>query len=434
MPKLITTQTRIADLGKPRVIIIGGGFGGLEVAKGLIKTKAQTVLFDKYNHHCFQPLLYQVATSALETSSIVFPFRKRFSNAQDFYFRLGEVNHIVPESNCIETSIGSIKYDYLVIATGAETNFYGLSDVEANGHPMKTIIDAIKLRNIIIKNFEIALLVEDQEEMNSYMDYVIVGGGPTGVELAGAMAELKKHVFPRDYPELDVNKMDIHLVEATPRLLNGMSDIAGEKALEYLKEMGVNVHLSSAVKSYDGYHVVFSSGQELVTKTLIWAAGVKGNPVQGLQAEALGRSSRLKVDAYNRVIGHENIFAIGDVALMEGDPGFPNGHPMMAPPAMQQGELLAKNIDRIIHKKPLKPFRYDDKGSMATVGRNKAVVDMKKFKFQGFFAWLVWMFVHLLSLIGFRNKLIVFINWLVSYFSYDKSNRLIIARPKDGVH
>lgn len=434
MPKLITTQTRIADLGKPRVIIIGGGFGGLEVAKGLIRKKAQTVLFDKYNHHCFQPLLYQVATSALETSSIVFPFRKRFSHAQDFYFRLGEVNRIVPESNCIETSIGSIKYDYLVIATGAATNFYGLSDVEENGHPMKTIIDAIKLRNIIIKNFEIALLVEDEEVMNSYMDYVIVGGGPTGVELAGAMAELKKHVFPRDYPELDVNKMDIHLVEATPRLLNGMSDIAGEKALEYLQNMGVHVHLNSAVKSYDGYHVVFSSGQELVTKTLIWAAGVKGNPVEGLSADSLGRASRLKVDAYNRVNGHENIFAIGDVALMEGDPGFPNGHPMMAPPAMQQGELLAENIDRIIQKKPMKPFRYNDKGSMATVGRNKAVVDMKKFRFQGIFAWFVWMFVHLLSLIGFRNKLIVFINWLVSYFSYDKSNRLIIARPKDGVH
>lgn len=434
MPKLVTTQTRIADLGKPRVIIIGGGFGGLEVAKRLIKTKAQTVLFDKYNHHCFQPLLYQVATSALETSSIVFPFRKRFSNARDFYFRLGEVNRIVPESNCIETSIGSVKYDYLVIATGAETNFYGLSDVEENGHPMKTIIDAIKLRNIIIKNFEIALLVEDEEVMNSYMDYVIVGGGPTGVELAGAMAELKKHVFPRDYPELDVNQMDIHLVEATPRLLNGMSEIAGEKALEYLKEMGVHVHLNSAVKRYDGYHVVFSSGQELVTKTLIWAAGVKGNPVQGLQAETLGRASRLKVDAYNRVLGHENIFAIGDVALMEGDPDFPNGHPMMAPPAMQQGQLLADNIDRMMHHKPMKPFRYKDKGSMATVGRNKAVVDMKKFKFQGFFAWLVWMFVHLLSLIGFRNKVIVFINWFVSYFSYDKSNRLIIARPKDGVH
>ncbi len=434
MPKLITTQTRIADLGKPRVVIIGGGFGGLEVARKLVKSKTQTVLFDKYNHHTFQPLLYQVATSALETSSIVFPFRKRFANAKDFYFRLAEVTMIKPGSNCIETSIGSVKYDYLVIATGAETNFYGLQDVEKNAHPMKTIIDAIKLRNIIIKNFEVALLVEEEEVMNSYMDYVIVGGGPTGVELAGAISELKKYVFPRDYPELDVTKMDIHLVEATPRLLNGMSEIAGQKALEYLQKMGVHVHLNAAVKSYDGYEVVFSSGQRLVSKTLIWAAGVKGNPVAGLTAESLGRSSRLRVDAFNRVKGYENIFAIGDVALMEGDPGFPNGHPMMAPPAMQQGEQLAENIDRLIHNKPMTPFRYKDKGAMATVGRNKAVVDLKNLRFQGFFAWFVWMFVHLLSLIGFRNKIFVFINWFVSYFSYDKSNRLIIARPKDGIH
>ena len=434
MPKLINTQTRIAELGKPRVIIIGGGFGGLEVAKGLSDSRTQTVLFDKYNHHTFQPLLYQVATSALETSSIVFPFRKRFASARDFYFRLGEVNRINPERNCIETSIGSIQYDYLVIATGAETNFYGLTDVEKHSHPMKTIIDAIKLRNLIIKNFEIALLVEDEEVMNSYMDYVIVGGGPTGVELAGAISELRKHVFPKDYPELDVAKMDIHLVEATPRLLNGMSDIAGSKALEYLQKMGVQVHLNAAVKSYDGYEVAFSTGKKLVSKTLIWAAGVKGNPIQGLDAESFGRASRLKVDAYNRVKGYENIFAVGDVALMEGDPKYPNGHPMMAPPAMQQGELLAENIDRLINKKPLKPFQYKDKGAMATIGRNKAVVDLKSLRFQGFFAWFVWMFVHLLSLIGFRNKVFVFINWFVSYFSYDKSNRLIIARPKDGVH
>src|SRR5687768_4107584 len=234
MPKLINTQTRIADLGKPRVIVIGGGFGGLEVAKELVGSQVQTVLFDKYNHHCFQPLLYQVATSALETSSIVFPFRKHFSKAEDFYFRLAEVNAIKPETNCIETSIGSVKYDYLVIASGAETNFYGMKDVEQNAHPMKTIVDAIKLRNIIIRNFETALLTDDIELRNSLMDFVIVGGGPTGVELAGAIAELKRDIFPKDYPELEVSEMDIHLIEATPRLLNGMSDIAGQKAHDYL--------------------------------------------------------------------------------------------------------------------------------------------------------------------------------------------------------
>jgi NADH:ubiquinone reductase (H+-translocating) len=434
MPKLITTQTRIADLGKPRVVVIGGGFGGLEVVKHLVReAKTQTVLFDRYNHHTFQPLLYQVATSALETSSIVFPFRKRFAEADHFYFRLGEVKEIKPQENCIETSIGSVKYDYVVIATGAETNFYGMKDVEQNSHPMKTIIDSIKLRNIIIRNFETALLVDDPELMNSLMDFVIVGGGPTGVELAGAIAELKHYIFPKDYPELEIDEMDIHLVEANNRLLNGMSDEAGRKALEYLEKMGVKIHLNRAVKSYDGHEVVFASGEKLISRTLIWAAGVKGNPIGGIPAEAIGRATRLKVDQYNRVSGYENIFAIGDVAVMEGDPDFPHGHPMMAPPAMQQGKLVAENICRTISNKPLKAFRYDDKGSMATVGRNKAVVDLKKVKFQGIFAWFVWMFVHLISLIGFRNKFFVLISWMVSYFSFDRSNRLIIARPKDGV-
>lgn len=431
MPNLITT--RIADLGKPRVIIIGGGFGGLEAAKGLRGAEVQTVLFDKYNHHTFQPLLYQVATSALETSSIVFPFRRHFIRQRNFHFRLGEVKEIRPGQNCIETSIGSLRYDFLVIATGAETNFYGLKDVQENSHPMKTIIDSIKLRNILIRNIETALLIEDKEVMNSYMDIVIVGGGPTGVELAGAVAELKRYVFPKDYPELEMTQMDIHLIEATPRLLNGMSEIAGAKALEYLQGMGVKVHLNCAVRSYDGHEVVFNTGEKLISRTLIWAAGVKGNPVAGLPADSIGKATRIRVDEFNRIKGYDNIFAIGDVALMEGDPGFPNGHPMMAPPAMQQGELLAANIKRMIEKQPLRPFRYNDKGSMATIGRNKAVVDLKKLRFQGFFAWLVWMFVHLFSIIGFRNKFFVFINWFVSYFSYDKSNRLIIARPKDGV-
>ena len=433
MPKLITTRTRIADLGKPRIIIIGGGFGGLEVAKGLNRFKAQTVLFDKYNHHCFQPLLYQVATSGLETSSIVFPFRRRFANQADFFFRMAEVTHIKPEENYIETSIGGVKYDYLVIASGAATNFYGMKDVEQNALPMKSIIDAIKLRNIIIRNFETALLIDDQENLNSLMDIVIVGGGPTGVELAGALSELKIHVFPKDYKELELNNMEIHLVEATPRLLNGMSDIASRKALQYLQELGVKVHLNCAVKSYDGYEVVFASNAKLITRNLIWAAGVKSNPIAGIAAESIGRAGRIQVDAYNRVKGYENIFAIGDASIMDGDPDFPKGHPQVAPPAMQQGRLVAENIKRLINKKEMKSFRYKDQGSMATIGRNRAVVDLKIFKTQGTLAWFIWMFVHLISLIGFRNKFFVFLNWLWSYFSYDKSNRLIMARPKDGV-
>ncbi len=434
MPKLLTTRTRIADLGKPRIIVIGGGFGGLEVIKGLQGFKAQVVLFDKFNHHTFQPLLYQVATSGLETNSIVAPFRKLFGGQDDFYFRLGEVKKIKPEENYIETSIGGVKYDYLVIATGAVTNFYGMAEVEKNSSSMKNIVDATKLRNKIIRQLEYALLTEDPEVMNSLMDFVIVGGGPTGVELSGALTELKKNVFPKDYKELDMRQMDIHLIEASPRLLNGMSDKAGEKALEFLTEMGVKVHLNAAVKSYDGYEVVLSTGEKLISRSLIWAAGVKGNPVEGLKPELTTRGNRLTVDEYSRVKGYENIFAIGDVALMEGDIKSPKGHPMMAPPAQQQGKLVAKNIQNLILKKPLKPFRYFDKGSMATVGRHKAVVDMKGIRFQGFFAWYVWMFVHLMSIVGFRNKVFTFFSWMWNYFSYDRSNRLIIGRNEEKIN
>ena len=433
MPKLITTRTRIADLGKPRIIVIGGGFGGLEVIKSLEGLHAQVVLFDKYNHHTFQPLLYQVATSGLETNSIVAPFRKLFGNQSDFYFRMGEVKNIKPEENYIETSIGGVKYDYLVIASGAVTNFYGMSEVEKHASSMKTIVDATKLRNKIIRQLEYALLTSDEEVMNSLMDFVIVGGGPTGVELAGALTELKKNVFPKDYKELDMRQMDIHLVEAAPRLLNGMSEQAGKKALEFLNEMGVKVHLGTAVKSYDGYEVVLSSGEKLISRSLIWAAGVKGNPVGGLNPEVVTKGNRIQVDEFNRVKGYENIFAIGDVAAMEGDERFPKGHPQMAPPAQQQGKLVAKNIQNIIHKKPLKPFRYFDKGSMATIGRHKAVVDMKGIRFQGFFAWYVWMFVHLMSIVGFRNRVFIFLSWMWNYFSYDKSNRLIIGRNEEKI-
>jgi NADH:ubiquinone reductase (H+-translocating) len=434
MPKLITTRTRIADLGKPRVIIIGGGFGGLEVIKGLRNHKVQVVLFDKHNHHTFQPLLYQVATSGLETNSIVAPFRKLFGKQDDFYFRLGEVKKINAAENSIETSIGVVKYDYLIIATGAVTNFYGMTEVEKFSSSMKNIVDATKLRNKIIRQLEYALLTEDPEVMNSLMDFVIVGGGPTGVELSGALTELKKNVFPKDYKELDMRQMDIHLVEASPRLLNGMSEQAGKKAYDFLTEMGVKVHLNAAVKSYDGYEIVLSTGEKLISKSLIWAAGVKGNPIEGINPDIIARGNRLLVDQYNRLKGYENIFAIGDVALMEGDEKFPKGHPMMAPPSQQQGRLLAKNINNLVTNKPLKPFSYFDKGSMATIGRNKAVVDIKGIRFQGVFAWYVWMFVHLMSIVGFRNKVFTFFSWMWNYFSYDRSNRLIIGRNEEKIN
>ena len=432
MPKLITTRTRIADLGKPRVIVIGGGFGGVEVVKALRKEKVQVVLFDKYNHHTFQPLLYQVATSGLETNSIVFPFRKLFGRQADFFFRLADVKKVIPEENCIETSIGSISYDYLVVATGAVTNFYGMKEVEENASFMKNIVDATKLRNKIIRNFEFALLTEDAEVMNSLMDFVIVGGGPTGVELAGALTELKRNVFPKDYPELDMRQMDIYLVQAGDRLLDGMSKQAGDKAHEFLTKMGVKVLLNTAVKGYDGHEVLLSTGEKLMSRSLIWAAGVKGSPIQGLPPESIGRGNRILTDEFSRVKGYKNIFAIGDVALMEGDVKFPQGHPQMAPPSQQQGKLVARNIGNLIRKRELKPFRYLDMGSMATVGRNKAVCDMRGgIRFQGIFAWYVWMFVHLMSIIGFKNKVLTLFSWMISYFTYDRSNRLIIGRNEE---
>jgi NADH dehydrogenase len=432
MPKLITTRTRIADLGKPRVIVIGGGFGGVEVVKALRKEEVQVVLFDKQNHHTFQPLLYQVATSGLETNSIVFPFRKLFGKQHDFYFRLADVKKVLPEENCIETSIGSVSYDYLVVATGASTNFYGMKEVEEHASSMKNIVDATKLRNRIIRNLEYALLTEDNDVMNSLMDFVIVGGGPTGVELAGALTELKRNAFRRDYPELDMREMDIYLVQASGRLLDGMSQQASDKALKFLTDMGVKVLLNTAVKSYDGQEVLLSTGQKLNSRSLIWAAGVKGAPIQGFNPEAVGRGNRLITNQFSQVKGYDNIFAIGDVALMQGDEKFPQGHPQMAPPAQQQGRLVARNIGNIINKRPLKPFSYFDKGSMATVGRNKAVVDFRGgIKFQGFFAWFLWMAVHLMSIIGFKNKLLTMLSWMISYFSYDRSNRLIIGRNEE---
>jgi NADH:ubiquinone reductase (H+-translocating) len=429
-------QTRIADNGKPRLVIVGGGFAGIELAKTLRNADLQVVLIDKQNYHTFQPLLYQVSTAGLEADSIVYPFRKIFERQDNLFFRLATVECVDTDKQILETSIGYLRYDYLVIATGATTNFYGNELIERKAIAIKSIADALELRNTILTNFEKALQIDDEEQLNSLMDYVIVGGGPTGVEVAGALSELRKHVFPKDYRELDFIKMDIHLIQSGPCLLNGMSEEAGKKAQEYLERFGVKVWLNRRVKSYDGYTVTLDNGDTFISRTLIWAAGVSGSPVKGLRKESIVRGNRIQVDVYNRVTGYTNVFAIGDIAAMITDE-HPQGHPMMAQPAMQQGRLLGKNLLHMLAGKPMQPFKYADKGSMATIGRNKAVADLKVFskeyRTQGFKAWVIWMFIHLISVIGFRNKLFVMLNWMWSYFSYDKGIRLIIGNKHENI-
>jgi len=417
----------IPNSPKPRLVVIGGGFGGIELIKELKNSgQFQIVLLDRHNYHTFQPLLYQVATAGLEPDSIASPLRKVFKGYNDFYFRLAEVEKVHPARNCIETSIGHLTYDFLVIATGSKTNYYGMEDFETLAMPMKKVSEALDLRSKILQNYEKALLADDPKEFKSLVDIVVVGGGPTGVELAGALSELRKYVLPKDIPEIDFSQMSIHLVEAGPRLLFGMSDNAGEKALKYLKELGIKVHLNTAVKSFDGFKVKLQDGSEILSETVIWAAGVTGNSLEGLNPEVV-KGGRYSVDAYNRIKGYENIFAIGDVALMISE-NRPKGYPMLAQVAIQQGKLAATNLNALVKGEALKPFQYNDKGSMATVGRNRAVVDLKNVKFSGISAWFVWMFVHLLFLIGFRNKVTTFINWIWNYFTFDRATRLII-RP-----
>lgn len=412
----------------PRVVIIGGGFAGLAAAKGLEDKELQVVLIDKHNYHTFQPLLYQVATGGLEPDSIAFPLRKRFNDVDNFYFRLAEVVQIHPEKNIIETSIGNLDYDKLIIATGSTTNFFGNKNIQKNTMEMKSVPQSLNIRSLILENFEEALLTDNIDERNALMNFVIVGGGPTGVELAGALAEMKKGILPKDYPDLDIRQMQINLIQSSECLLKGMSPKASEKAEDFLIGLGVNVWKNLRVLDYDGKTVTTNGEDHFKAETVIWAAGVKGEIINGLESTCIiERASRIKVDEFNSVINYSNIYAIGDVACMTSDQN-PFGHPMMAQPAIQQGKLVAKNILSKLEGKKQKAFEYNNKGSMATIGRNKAVVDLPKWKFQGVFAWFVWMFVHLFSLIGFRNKAIVFLNWVYNYIRFDRETRLII-RP-----
>ena len=418
----------LPETERKRVVIIGAGFAGISLAKKLRRLPVQVVVIDKHNYHTFQPLLYQVSTGGLEPDSIAYPIRKILKKLHNFYFRLATVNTIDPELKEIYTDIGKITYDYLVIATGTRTNYFGNKEIQENAMSMKSVPQALNIRSLMLQNFELADNCQDLEERKALLNFCIIGAGPTGVELAGAFAELKKHVFPKDYRHLNIDEMEIHLFEGAAVVLPPMSAKASAKARKFLENFGVHLHLNTIVKGYDGDLVKMEHGEEIRTRNFIWTAGVTGAAVKGLNSDALiKRVNRFKVDRYNQILGHPNIFAIGDIAHMETE-AYPKGHPQMAQPAIQQGELLAVNLKNVLKGVSMKPFVYRNKGNMATIGRNKAVVDLPGIEFGGFFAWFIWMFVHLMSLVGFRNRVIVFFNWVYNYINYDKAARLIV-RP-----
>ncbi|MBS7320504.1 MAG: NAD(P)/FAD-dependent oxidoreductase [Myroides sp.] len=414
----------IPDSSNPRVVIIGGGFAGVSIARKLKNKNFQVVLLDKHNYHNFQPLMYQVATGGLEAGSIAYPIRKIVKEHPEAFFRMTLVERIDTENKKVITDIGTIYYDYVVIATGSTNNYFGNTEVEKNSMVMKTIPEALDIRSLMLENFELALQTNDMEERKALMNFVIVGAGPTGVELAGALAEMKNAVFPKDYPDLDISMMEINLVQGSDRVLDAMSKRSSKAAQKFLNDLGVKIHLKTIVTNYDGQTVTTKDGPSFKTQAMIWSAGVKGAPVDGV-AQAVDRATRIKVNEYNQVEGFTDVFALGDVAAMYGEK-YQFGHPMMAQPAIQQGALLAENLERLVKKQSMKKFVYNDKGSMATIGRNKAVVDLPKLHFNGIFAWFVWMFVHLFSLIGFKNKVLVFWSWVYNYFVFDRESRVII--------
>jgi len=421
-------QPNIPETDLPRIVIVGGGFGGINLAKKLRKAPVQVVLLDRNNYHLFQPLLYQVSTAGLEPDSIAFPLRGIFGKQQNLHFRMAEVKGVRPAENILETGIGEIPYDYLVLATGSNTNFFGNKLIEEHGIGMKSLIEAVQIRNYVVKQFEESLLLADKEEIKSKLTFVIVGGGPTGVEMAGAISELRKYILPKDYPELPLDCMEIYLVEMGPRLLPAMSEFSSNKAKEGSERLGVKVLVNTAVKDYDGQTLLLGSGEKIATKSLIWAAGVKGVPPKGFDKEIILPNGRIMVNEFCQVKGFDNILAIGDIAQMTNDARFPRGYPMVAQVAIQQGKLVADNLVKRLRGTNMQPFKYKDLGSLATIGRNKAVAEIGKSKLSGRFAWFIWMLVHLMSLLGFRNKMVVLTNWIYRYFTFDRGTRIIIKR------
>lgn len=416
-----------SEPGKKRVVIVGGGFGGLKLAGELNPEHFQVILLDKNNYHQFQPLLYQVAITGLEESSIAYPFRKNFQKKQ-VHFRMCELMSIVPEENKIETTIGNLTYDYLVLACGCDTNFFGNNKLKNTTLTLKSVSEAIFLRNHILQSFEDAAVTTDADELKKLLTFVIVGGGATGIESAGALADLKNFVLPKDYPEIDFSKMEIRLIDASPRLLIAMSEQASAYVAKTLKKRGVIIHQDVSVSSYENDAITISDGTTLYSKNVLWVAGIKGNILNGLNPENYGKGTRIIVDEYCRVNGFSTIFAIGDNAIMQ-TPDYPNGHPQVAQVAIQMADLMNRNLGKIIKAKQPDKFRYKDKGALATIGRNAAVADLGKLEFCGRTAWWLWLWIHIFTILGVRNKILVMLNWAWNYVTYDISLRLLI-RPK----
>lgn len=418
---------------KKRVVIVGGGLGGLRLAEDLYGSGMQVVLIDKNNFHQFPPLIYQIASAGIDPSSISFPFRQIFRKRKDFYFRMAEARMVDTEKKILQTSIGKIDYDYLVLAAGATTNFFGNKNIEEWAIPMKTVPEAMGLRNALLSNFERALTCATEEERQELLNVVIVGGGATGVEIAGALAEMRRYVIPYDYPDMDSSLMHIYLIEAGNRLLAGLSQESSQKAYEFLKSMGVDIQFGKMVTDYRDHKVVMKDGTEIPTRTFLWVSGIRANAMPGIDESHLGRGFRFKVDEYNRIPGLNDVFAIGDQCLQTSDAAYPNGHPQVAQVAIQQAKNLAKNLKLInqgADSSELTAFHYKNLGSMATIGRNKAVVEIGKFRSQGFFAWVLWLVVHLRSILGVKNKMMVLLNWLWKYVSYNDSIRMITYATK----
>lgn len=412
---------------RQNIVIIGGGFAGLQLLKHLDDDFFNILLIDKLNHHQFQPLFYQVATSQIEPGSISFPLRKILQNRKNTQIRMAEVTHIVPDQKTIKTTIGNFHYDVLIIAAGCSTNYFGNDEIKRNTYSLKSTYDAIKIRNNILQNFE-KILSADPVEREYLYNLVIIGAGPTGVELAGAFAEIRNNILPKDYPRINFNDLKIILIEGSAHTLNGMSDMAKEASERYLKEMGVDIITSVMVNNYDGKVVTLNNGECIKSKQVIWTAGVTGNIIEGLKSDVIFKN-RYIVDRYNRVKDYPDIYAVGDVAFMV-TPKYPQGHPQVANVAINQARNLARNLKKAVEQKPQKEYEYYDKGTMATIGKKKAVVDLPYIKFRGFFAWLVWMFLHLMLILSVRNKMIIFINWAWLFFTRDTSLRLILKEQQ----